>query len=161
MVKKIAIISDTHGFVHPDIIRLIARCDIAIHAGDVVLESVLDKLKPLEKLIVVAGNNDSHITHLNDIAILHLFGNKIVVEHGHKHGHHQVSHQSLRKAHNDAKLIIYGHTHKQIIDKKQTPWVVNPGAAGETRTNGGASCLVLEASANKQWNIEPFRFIDN
>jgi hypothetical protein len=37
--------------------------------------------------------------------------------------------------------------------------VVNPGAAGSTRTRGGASCLVLSASET-QWTFESFRFIE-
>ncbi len=61
-------------------------------------------------------------------------GGKITIEHGHTHGAHQPCHDSLRKAHADAKVIIYGHTHKQVIDKSNNPWVVNPGAAGNTRS---------------------------
>jgi predicted phosphodiesterase len=40
------------------------------------------------------------------------------------------------------------------------PWVINPGAAGQTRTNGGPSCLILEVSGEKleQWQITPYRF---
>lgn len=49
MTKKIAILSDSHGFIHPDIIALVSNCDIAIHAGDVIEESTLNDLNPLEK----------------------------------------------------------------------------------------------------------------
>ncbi|HIC41208.1 MAG TPA: YfcE family phosphodiesterase, partial [Piscirickettsiaceae bacterium] len=34
MIKKIGILSDTHGVVHPGVVEVINQCDIAIHAGD-------------------------------------------------------------------------------------------------------------------------------
>jgi predicted phosphodiesterase len=80
------------------------------------------------------------------------------VEHGHTHGHQQPSHESLRKTHPNARVIVYGHTHKQVCDKDETPWVINPGAAGATRTRGGPSCLVLTASDEQEWSIEALRF---
>ena len=79
---------------------------------------------------------------------------------GIKHGGHQPCHESLRKAHPDAKIIVYGHSHKQVIDKDEVPWVINPGAAGKTRTHGGPSCLVIECSNTKEWQIEAYRFSD-
>lgn len=159
-MKKIIIISDTHGFVHQDIIALVAKSDIVIHAGDVGTQEVLNNLQKMKDVIVVAGNNDDHIANLKDNANLELFGCNIAIEHGHKHGHHQPCHNSLRKTHNNADIVIYGHTHIQVIDKSAKPWVVNPGAAGMTRTNGGASCLLLEVYTNKKWHIKEMRFQD-
>ncbi len=158
--KKIIIISDTHGFIHPSIVSLASSCDIAIHAGDIVDYASLEQLQPHEQLIAVAGNNDAHIPHLKDSAVLQLFSHKIVIEHGHKHGHYQPSHESLRQSYPQAKIIIYGHTHKQVIDKTTTPWVVNPGAAGRVRTHGGSSCLILTAADSKDWRLKPLRFAD-
>jgi putative phosphoesterase len=160
VTKKIAILSDSHGFIHPKIIALVAKCDIAIHAGDVCDETILEDLKPLEKLIVIAGNNDEHITQLKNVEMLELNGQKIVIEHGHLHGHHKPSHESLRNTYPDAKIIIYGHTHKQVIDNSQNPWVINPGASGKIRNHGGSSCLVLNVIPSEEWQIEKFRFDD-
>jgi hypothetical protein len=56
-------------------------------------------------------------------------------------------------------MVVYGHTHKKVIDDYQQPWVVNPGAAGSTRTRGGASCLILTACA-QFWKLESYRFED-
>ncbi|MDQ1363548.1 MAG: uncharacterized protein QG652_1409, partial [Pseudomonadota bacterium] len=67
-------------------------------------------------------------------------------------------HASLRHTHASARVIVYGHTHKILVDKDTTPWVINPGAAGQTRTRGGASCLILTASANREWEVEMLRF---
>ncbi len=150
--------SDSHGFIHPDIVKIVNQSDIAIHAGDIIDKSTLSQLKPKQKLIAIQGNNDDHITSLNRIEFLEFSSGKIVIEHGHLHGHHKPSHNSLRKAYPDAKMIIYGHTHKQVIDKDLTPWVINPGASGEIRNHGGAKCLTIEIDGDKEWLITPHVF---
>jgi predicted phosphodiesterase len=67
------------------------------------------------------------------------------------------SHDDLRACWSNTRIIVYGHTHKQVWDKETIPWIVNPGAAGETRTRGGASCAILTAS-KENWSIELKRF---
>ncbi|MDH5767229.1 MAG: metallophosphatase family protein, partial [Gammaproteobacteria bacterium] len=59
--------------------------------------------------------------------------------------------------HSHARAIVYGHTHSMVVDKNESPWVINPGAAGQTRTRGGPSCLVLTAN-EKEWDIQMIRF---
>jgi uncharacterized protein len=121
------------------------------------------------QVIAVAGNNDyeaawpsqqsARVKSLPQIASLKLPGGLIKIEHGHIHDMSSPDHEDLRQAHPDARMVVYGHTHRKVIDDFKLPWVVNPGAAGATRTRGGASCLVLIASES-QWKIESYRFED-
>jgi len=168
-IHKIAIVSDTHSVISPNILDAIKSCDQIIHAGDICGAHILEQLKQINpKLTAVTGNNDAPslwakneidiVSALPSVAKINAPGGTIAIEHGHKHGMHQPDHTSLRAAHPDAKVIVYGHTHTMLIDDSTTPWVVNPGAAGATRTNGGPSCLILSASANKEWDIEMIRF---
>ena len=160
---KIGVVSDTHSYLDPRIEKIVTDCDYAVHAGDVCGVEVLQALKPkLGQVLAVAGNNDPYC-HYSDNELpesirFEIAGETIAVEHGHKHGMSQPSHESMRKAHPKAKIVIYGHTHKQVIDKEEMPWVINPGAAGKTRTQGGPSCLVIECSKDKEWNIQVHRF---
>ncbi len=158
MNTSIGILSDTHGFIHPNIVKLMNKCDIIIHAGDIIDEKTLQALKPKQKLIAIQGNNDTHITHLNLIEKLSFSSGNIIIEHGHKHGHHQPSHNSLRAAYPNSKIIIYGHTHKQVIDKIKTPWIINPGAAGKIRNHGGSKCFILKINHLQKWKITPYIF---
>lgn len=157
-MTKIGILSDTHGFIHPEVITLINQCDFAIHAGDIIDFETLNALQPKQKIIAVKGNNDNHLSHLKAVEILDLPAGKIAIEHGHQHGIHQPCHASLRRTYADAKAIIYGHTHKQIIDQTQTPWIINPGAAGEIRNYGGAKCIVITIDDLQEWQIDAFNF---
>ena len=42
----VAIVSDTHGFLDPRIVKIIHDCHYAVHAGDVMAASVLDAMRP-------------------------------------------------------------------------------------------------------------------
>jgi putative phosphoesterase len=159
-VIKVGILSDTHGVIHPEIIKLMNDCDFVIHAGDIVDEDSLRVLRPKQKMIAVKGNNDLHISSLGEVEMLDLPGGNIAVEHGHMHGHIQPSHDSLRDTYPNAKIVVYGHTHKQVIDKEGSTWVVNPGSAVKTRNYGAAKCLQLTIKNNNEWDIEPQIFDD-
>ena len=170
LTTRIAIISDTHGVINNNILDVIKTCDQIIHAGDICGAHVLEQLQTFgKKITAVAGNNDAsglwpveqtHVVNaLPHMADIELPGGIIAIEHGHRHGMHTPSHDSLRHSHPHARVIVYGHTHSMLVDREANPWVINPGAAGATRTRGGASCMVLTASDN-EWDIEMFRFTD-
>lgn len=160
MIIKVAIISDTHAHLDERVAEVVSQCNYAIHAGDICGEDILSSMKPKDgKLLAVAGNNDPycHKAPLPEVLSIDLPGGKLTVEHGHTHGMHKPSHESLRKTHAGSRVIVYGHTHKQVVDKSEMPWVINPGAAGQTRTHGGPSCLVLEVS-DDSWEVTAHRF---
>ena len=56
--SRIAIISDTHGYLDERIAVVVTGCDYVLHAGDVGGAGIIKKLKPRSKAIVVQGNND-------------------------------------------------------------------------------------------------------
>ncbi|MFP6681372.1 MAG: metallophosphoesterase family protein [Gammaproteobacteria bacterium] len=166
--ERIAIVSDTHAQISPDVLAVVESCSMVVHAGDICGKNVLDLLHASSKVVVaVRGNNDVQdlwanneadtVNALPRVAELQLPGGKLVVEHGHLHGMISPDHNKLRMAHPQANMIVYGHTHKRIIDKSASPWVVNPGAAGNVRNGGGPCCLVLEAS-EQSWAIKEFQF---
>jgi len=67
------------------------------------------------------------------------------------------SHDAMREAYASSRTIIYGHSHKQVHDVDASPSVLNPGAAGSTRTNGGASCALLVADHSGAWDFSLYR----
>lgn len=165
---SVGILSDTHGYLDNRIAEVIRDCDYAIHAGDIMGAHILNELQPRKSVIAVAGNNDlpatwnkdevTILSALPESAQLELPGGLIIIEHGHRLGGCP-DHDQFRWDHAEARLVIYGHTHKRVIDKTAEPWVVNPGAAGSERTKGGPSCLILYASKS-EWTIETILFAD-
>ncbi|MCK5696607.1 MAG: metallophosphoesterase family protein [Gammaproteobacteria bacterium] len=168
---KIGILSDTHNELSESVSAIIKDCDIAIHAGDIGCSAVLEALQPKSgHVIAVAGNNDKPylwdvkdwavVKTLPDMQTLTLPSGTIVIEHGHEHDSYKPPHSDLRKAHPEARLVIYGHTHIHIIDKEDASTdVINPGAAGFTRNKGGASCIVLTIN-NNVWDYKVYKFSD-
>lgn len=162
----VGILSDTHGNVDERIAETVNRCDHIIHAGDIMGADVLDALKPRISLLAVAGNNDhtgswkhkdnAIVNALAATASIELPGGMVIVEHGHRLGY-KLTHDQLRCDYPQARMIVYGHTHKRVIDKNEIPWVVNPGAAGSQRNNGGPSCLILIANES-EWKIDEIVF---
>jgi predicted phosphodiesterase len=114
----------------------------------------------------VRGNNDvptkwtradrGALDRLEEIARVDLPGGVLIATHGDRYAP-STRHARLRAAFPDARAVVYGHSHRLIVDDGETPWILNPGAAGRARTYGGPSCLVLEAST-RAWRIEALRF---
>jgi putative phosphoesterase len=171
MIQKVAIISDTHGYLNGQIAEVIHQCDIAIHAGDIGNAQVIESMQPKSKqLYLVKGNNDTaskwpndqkyQLHELQEQITLDLPGGKIVAIHGHKQNPVAARHAILRKQYAFARAIVYGHSHRLCIDQEHTPWILNPGAAGKARTFGGPSCLILHLS-HDYWHLETIRITDS
>ena len=168
MPVRVCLLSDTHGIVAEPIVDLVRNSDIAVHAGDIGNSAVLRALEPRSgQIIAVLGNNDipgkwpaadrKFLKALPDEAELALPGGLLRIEHGHRANPASTRHQRLRRRHPSARAILYGHSHRLNCDLETTPWVLNPGAAGRSRTYGGPSCLMLYAGP-KVWRVEVHRF---
>ena len=58
---KIALLSDTHGYMGKDITDLLASVDEIWHAGDIGPGTVIEELEKVTKVRSVYGNIDSHL----------------------------------------------------------------------------------------------------
>ena len=161
------LLADTHGVLDERIAALARECDIAVHAGDVGAAAVLDALQAGgAQVFAVRGNNDvpakwsiderRTLATLDAVVRVELPGGVLVGTHGDRFPPSK-RHARLRAAFPEARAILYGHSHKLVIDDEETPWVLNPGAAGRARTHGGPSCLILRATT-RAWRVEPQRF---
>lgn len=155
MAVRVLLLADTHGPPDPRVAGLAAGCDLVVHAGDVGPPAWLRELGT--GLRVVRGNNDRGATW-PETAAVPLPGGLLVAVHGHRHGPPARRHARLRQAFPEARAVVYGHSHRQVVDTDGLPWVLNPGAGGRVRTHGGPGCLVLVAAATG-WRVEAHRFL--
>lgn len=156
---KVGVLSDTHGWLDPRVAAALAGADCIVHAGDVLDEAVLAELGTLaDKVVAVRGNNDRDgaLGALRETERLPLPGGELVVTHGDRFGG-RPDHAGLRAAWPGARAVVYGHTHRLVCDRERLPWLLNPGAAGRERLDGGPSCLLLRAGA-AGWSVEARRF---
>ena len=55
---KVAILSDTHGLLRPQVVERLKSADVILHGGDINKPSIVDQLRQYAPLYVVRGNND-------------------------------------------------------------------------------------------------------
>ena len=55
---KLAILSDTHGLLRPEVTEHLKTADAILHGGDINRQSIVDELRQYAPLYIVRGNND-------------------------------------------------------------------------------------------------------
>lgn len=165
---QIALLADTHGVLDGRVAEVIEGSDWIVHAGDIGNAGVLRQLARLgERVVAVRGNNDTpgrwpedEQPILDTLPLerrIALPGGELVVLHGDRINPAAQRHQRLRHRYATARVVVYGHSHRLVEDLAGTPRVLNPGAAGRSRTFGGPSCLLLQIRGS-QWQVERHRF---
>lgn len=146
MTHRVAVLSDTHGLLRPEIKEVVKTCEVILHGGDINSQKVLDELKTLAPVYVVRGNNDKEwAEYLDNELTITLFGLRIDMVHNKKH---------LKSDLNGTDLFIYGHSHKyeeKIVDGVQ---FLNPGSCGARRFRQPVTMAVLEIEENGNWQIQ-------
>ena len=129
----IGVIADTHGLLRPEVFEALAGVELILHAGDVCGQDVLTELATIAPVRAVYGNCDSPGEPGLAAAIdLEIDGRTLHVSHGHELGSPTPEKLLLRYT---ADVIVYGHTHKPLVEHAGGRLVLNPGAAGPRRFN--------------------------
>jgi len=127
----IGLISDTHGMVRASVHGALAGVELILHAGDVGGDEILDELAMIAPVLAVYGNTDPPgDPRLAESVERTIGGVRIHVSHGHELGSPTPAKLLQRYS---ADVIVYGHTHKQLVVRAEGRLVVNPGAAGARR----------------------------
>ena len=127
----IGLISDTHGLLRPSVHAALQGVSLILHAGDVGGDDILDELQTIAPVEAVFGNTDPP-GHPRLVAAIdkEIGGVRVHVSHGHEVGSPRPE-KLLAKY--DADVLVYGHTHRQLVTRADGRLVVNPGAAGPRR----------------------------
>ena len=138
----IGLISDTHGLMRAAVHSVLAGVELILHAGDVGGDEILDELALIAPVIAVYGNTDSLDDPRLAESIERTIGSvRIHVSHGHELG---MPTPAKLLARYSADVIVYGHTHRQLVTRATDGrLVVNPGAAGARRFQLVPSCARL------------------
>jgi putative phosphoesterase len=143
----LGLISDTLGLVRPDVHKALAGVELILHAGDVGGDDVLDELSLIAPVTAVYGNtDDAGNPRLRREIAIDVDGVHIHVTHGHEFG---VPTPAKLLARYVGDVLVYGHTHRQLVTWHERRLAVNPGAAGARRFNILPSVAVLTVSSGK------------
>jgi putative phosphoesterase len=126
----IGLISDTHGLVRASVFDALAGVSLILHAGDVG-DGVLEELTTIAPVRAVFGNTDAPgLPGLEAEVVLVVGELTIHVSHGHEVGRPTPAALMAAYPHD---VLVYGHTHRQLVTRAEGRLVVNPGAAGPRR----------------------------
>lgn len=135
-MKRIGVISDTHGLLREEVLERLQGCDVILHGGDINRQPVLDKLEQIAPVIVVRGNNDKEwAEHLPERVFQELFGIRLFMIHNKK---------QIREDISDRDLIIYGHSHKYEERREAGQVWLNPGSCGPRRFHQPITMAIVE-----------------
>ena len=133
-MKKILLISDTHGHLDEAILKYVKQADEEWHAGDIGIAKVTDELTKLKPIRAVYGNIDVHELRSIFKEDLRFNCEGVEVFMTHIGGYPERYNPRVRKLlqRERPKLFICGHSHilKVMSDKKLGILHMNPGAAG-------------------------------
>lgn len=137
---RIGLIADTHGLLRAEALAALAGCDWLIHAGDIGKPEILEQLRALAPLSVVRGNNDRGLPwadELPDALTVNVGGLTLYLT-------HEMADVPVPLPH-AVQVVVTGHSHKPVIERRGTVLFINPGSAGPRRFKLPVSVAVLEA----------------
>ena len=142
---KIAILSDTHGLLRPEVVEQLKNADAILHGGDINKQSIVDELRQYAPLYVVRGNNDKEwaeeIPH--DLTVT-LEGVTFYMVHNKKEVPADLS---------GLDVVVFGHSHKYVEEEKDGVWWLNPGSCGPRRFLQEITMMMAEV-ADGQIRVE-------
>jgi putative phosphoesterase len=139
-MKRIGLISDTHGYLHPGIFTFFRDCDEVWHAGDIGSLETIAGLAAFKPVRAVYGNIDGYPVRVSYPEVQSFFCEDVKVLMIHIGGYPGRYDKKVRQLIEKEKpgLFISGHSHilKVMHDDKYGLLHINPGAAGKYGLHG-------------------------
>jgi len=144
---RIAILSDTHSLLRPEIKEVLQGCEYILHGGDIADRKTYDEISAIAPTTFVRGNADKEwagfISTEQDVV---LYGFHFYMVHNRK---------QIRKDLNGVDFVIYGHSHKHEDYEDKDIHYLNPGSCGPRRFHLPVTMMVLTVNDDtKQYFIE-------
>lgn len=135
---RIGVVSDTHGWLRPEVLRALRGVDLVMHAGDIGDPDILRELEAVAPVRAVRGNMDCGpwARELPEQLEIETDQGTIVMVHDadrlHGGGQRHVA------------AVIAGHTHVAEQQEREGTLYFNPGSAGPSRKGLPVSVGVIE-----------------
>lgn len=127
-MTRIGVVSDTHGLLRPSVLAALEAVDEILHLGDVGDPAILDSLAALAPVHAVRGNIDRSgaCARLPETDVL-------LYEDHYLYLLHDLGSLHLDPAAASFSAVLYGHSHRPLIDRRKGVLYFNPGSAGPRR----------------------------
>ncbi|HEV2622658.1 MAG TPA: metallophosphoesterase family protein [Frateuria sp.] len=127
-MRRIGLISDTHGLLRPAAVEFLRGCEHIIHAGDIGGGALLAALAALAPVTAVRGNNDreAEIAGLPETIQLEVGPVRLYVL-------HDLKQLAITPTALGVNVVVSGHSHRPLVEEREGVLYVNPGSAGRRR----------------------------
>jgi uncharacterized protein len=141
---RIGVISDTHGLMRPEALRALQGAEHILHAGDVGDPAILDALRAIAPVTAIRGNIDEGgpCSHLPSTELVELGGRSIFML-------HDVKKIDLNPEAAGIAAVVFGHSHKPLLEWRRGVLFLNPGSAGPRRFELPVTFAWLKIEANE------------
>ena len=125
-------VSDTHGCLPPEALRVMAGADFIFHAGDIGTREIIDQLMEIAPVFAVRGNMDRHswADALPGMEAVEIGTHTVCIVHDLQSA--DADFKAMR-----ASLVLHGHTHQPSIRTHRGILFVNPGSISQPRSDSG------------------------
>ena len=145
MEHRIAIISDTHSLLRPEIKEILQSCEVILHSGDIASQKTVEEIKSITTTYFVKGNADKNVEEdIPERLEIALYGFHFYMVHNKKYRKENL---------NEVDIFIYGHSHKYEEIKKGGTLYLNPGSCGPRRFRQPITMAVMtiEDETHSYW----------
>ncbi len=127
-MTTIGVISDTHGLLRPEAVRLLTGVELILHAGDIGSPDVISALEAIAPVTAVRGNNDRDgwAAEYPEDVVLEVGGRTLYML-------HDVKELDLDPRAAGFDAVVAGHSHKPKVATCDGVLHLNPGSAGPRR----------------------------
>lgn len=141
----IGVISDTHGVLRPEALEVLSGVDHIVHAGDIGSAAVLDELRRIAPVTAVRGNNDRGrwARSLPESVKVRFADRTVYVL-------HDLKELDVDPVAERVAVVISGHSHDPVIERRHGVLYLNPGSAGPRRFNLPVCLATLRISTRIQ-----------
>jgi putative phosphoesterase len=125
---KVGVVSDTHGLLRPEVLDAFAGVAHILHLGDVGDAEILERLRAIAPVTAIRGNIDTSnpCASLPAIEYVALGNTNLYLI-------HNVQQLDLDPSAAGLHAVLFGHTHKPLLEWRKGVLFFNPGAAGPRR----------------------------
>lgn len=133
---KLAILSDTHGLLRPQVVEHLKTADTILHGGDINKPAIVEQLQQYAPLYIVRGNNDKEWAEdIPHDLIVTLEGVTIFMVHNKKEVPADLS---------GVDVVVFGHSHKYVQEEKGSVLWLNPGSCGPRRFHQEITMMMVK-----------------
>ena len=149
---RIAVLSDTHGLLRPEVVSALHGAHHILHAGDVGDLAILSTVREIAPVTAIRGNIDTSgpCSELPRTELVELGDRFFYMVHA-------IADLDINPVAAGVDAVIYGHSHKPAQETRNGVLYLNPGYVGPRRFRLPIAMALITISDNGL-QVENFAF---